>query len=246
MCTRTKTSYGCGHIHKTTIGCRDRHCVGLERFHYQRDGDCLECKRGGRLVTRGRAGEGRYAQALKKRDAISSTSRSPLSSISGNAFPSPWIVTGDAEMEKRSPIREEADHAWLREHEKRQRDLERRSAASSPSPSLLDSPKAHKWQDDYSAAVYGEMARIESSEKIRIRRQRGRADSYDSFPDSFGGSRGSQGSSGSRSRRHGYDSAYVPTSDPYSSRLPPSSSHHRSGHGMGDIMRDGRQLWKRW
>ena len=75
MCTRTKTSYGCGHSHKTDLRCKSpSRCGGLERFHFQREGDCSSCreqvksiKKQGKtaVLDRGRLGLGRYGKMMR-------------------------------------------------------------------------------------------------------------------------------------------------------------------------------------
>ena len=81
MCTRTKTSYGCGHSHKKTLSCKEKHCAGLERYHFEHDGDCSECRELTRryhqhknsgvnpVLDRGKAGLGRYGRQVN-RDTI--------------------------------------------------------------------------------------------------------------------------------------------------------------------------------
>ena len=79
MCTRTKTTYGCGHSHKVNASCREPHCPGLDRFHFEHAGDCVECKnltqayvasRGDKasMFDRGKMGLGRYGQELRRRE----------------------------------------------------------------------------------------------------------------------------------------------------------------------------------
>lgn len=79
MCTRTKTTYGCGHSHKVNASCHESRCPGLERFHFEHAGDCAECKnltqayvtsRSGKvsMVDRGKMGLGRYGKELRRRE----------------------------------------------------------------------------------------------------------------------------------------------------------------------------------
>lgn len=156
MCVRTKTSYGCGHEYKTTNECGSSRCTGVEKYHYPREGDCKDCKRGGAEVTRGREGKGRYAQAMSRRtqEKDRPRERSPLQEISHNIETltldvgggiSPWGPPSHKEKDWGSPSRAKADRAWLEEHGARNVDLQtiRESMSSTASSS-----------DEASTAIY--------------------------------------------------------------------------------------------
>lgn len=136
MCIRTKTSWGCGCQVKDTEECHSSRCTGLERFHYERQGDCRHCKYGGGAVTRGREGKGRYAQQLNRRSPVD---------VSGGA--SPWASAEKSsrrEQEWQSPTRRKADSAWEQEHSSRIDDLQSRVEkmdVSSESPRRVASPE---------------------------------------------------------------------------------------------------------
>jgi len=146
MCVRTKTSYGCGHEFKTTKDCRSSHCPGLERYLYQRNGDCRACKEGGDAVTRGREGKGRYAQEINRRTphVEASSHERPARDSSSltldvGAGISPWGPPLKREKEWQSPSRRKADDAWLQEHVERNVELQTiRESISSASSSSSD------------------------------------------------------------------------------------------------------------
>ena len=148
MCVRTKISYGCGHIYKTTNDCHESQCLGLQKFHIPKDFDCRSCKTAGDGVTRGREGKGRYARQISRRP--DDNDRRPLSEISENIIPKlerlnigssaePWGSPTKREKEWQSPTRRQADDAWLEEHEMRLADLESRHSGSQ-SPRFETSP----------------------------------------------------------------------------------------------------------
>jgi hypothetical protein len=158
MCVRTKTSYGCGHEYKTTTDCGSSRCTGVEKYHYPREGDCKECKRGGFEVTRGREGKGRYAQAIGRRTQERDKSREPLAEISHNIEKltldvgggiSPWGTPSHKEKDWGSPSRAKADRAWLEEHGERNVDLQTiresmsSSASSDEASTAIYSPTRH-------------------------------------------------------------------------------------------------------
>lgn len=136
MCIRTKTSWGCGCQVKDTEECRSSRCSGLERFHYEKEGDCRRCKYGGGGITRGREGKGRYAQQM--------TRRSPVDVSGGASAWAPAPTTSRREKEWQSPTRKEADSAWEQEHSSRIDDLQQRIekfSVSSESPRRVASPE---------------------------------------------------------------------------------------------------------
>ncbi|KIX05425.1 uncharacterized protein Z518_06297 [Rhinocladiella mackenziei CBS 650.93] len=129
MCVRTKTSYGCGHEFKTTNQCDSPSCQHLERYLYEKGGDCRACKEGGDAITRGREGKGRYAQEISRRHQREAWSESPTddnfhrtSDVGGGI--SPWATPLKREKEWHSPSRKKADDAWLQEHVERSIDLQ--------------------------------------------------------------------------------------------------------------------------
>jgi hypothetical protein len=136
MCIRTKTSWGCGCQVKDTEECNSSRCTGLERYHYEREGDCRRCKYGGGSITRGREGKGRYAQQMNRRSPVD---------VSGGA--SPWMPAEKAsrrEKEWQSPTRKKADFAWEEEHSSRIDDLQSRveqMSVTSGSPRRVASPE---------------------------------------------------------------------------------------------------------
>jgi hypothetical protein len=239
MCTRTKTSFGCGCAHKSTEECYSRSCTGIARYHFLKEGDCAECKRGGNRVTRGREGKGRYAQELKLRDGAPPVTRPPLSPISTNVNANPWAPPRSREKEWRSPVRRKADDAWLDEHERRQRDLEAKSQQNSPrgSPSspLKDHARDQRHRDETPAKLRDEMRRIEDAERARLRRRAERSNSYDSFD--------TMDSSHTPTRGRTFDSGFHHSSSPY---IPTIPSQHGLGRGLGDVVRDSARQRSRW
>ena len=239
MCTRTKTSYGCGHSHRSTEECRSpsSHCI--QRFHFMKEGDCRDCKRGGNFVTRGRDGMGRYAQELKTRDVPPFAPHTPLAPISHNIQISPWARPNKKEREFHGSLRSEADDAWEREHVKREHDLQARSQAhsarSSPSISEAESARQRRQRDEDAARLQHEIKKIEDAERIRVRRRADRQGSYDSFQ--------SLGSSRSGSGGHSYDSGFVTKTDPYAYQVP---GYQGLGHGLVNVVRDSGRRWARW
>jgi hypothetical protein len=239
MCARTKTSWGCGCSHKLTTECYSRPCPGIVRYHFVKEGDCAECRRGGHRVTRGREGKGRYAQEIKLRDARPPVTRPPLSPISTNVAASPWAPPRSRDKEWRSPVRRKADDAWLKEHERRQRDLEAKSQQFSPETShsspMKDHARDQRCWDENAAKLRDETRRVEDAERARLQRRAARSNSYDSF-DTLDSSRSS-------ARGRTYDSGFHHSSSLYITQAP---SHHGLGRGLGDVVRDStrqRSLW---
>ena len=235
MCARTKTSYGCGCAHKTTEECDPRSCTGLARYHFLKEGDCPECKRGGDRVTRGREGKGRYAQELKARNPAPPVTRPPLSPISTNVKTSPWAPPRPREREWRSPVRQKADDAWLEEHERRECDLEAKSkktsARDSHSSLAKDSARDQRRGMENMAKLRDEIRRIGDTERGRARRLAERSNSYDSF-----------NSMGSPPRGRTFNSGFHHSYSPYNAIL---SSHHGLGRGLGDVVKDSTRQWSR-
>jgi hypothetical protein len=238
MCTRTKTSYGCGCRYKSTQECHSQACTGITRYHFMKEGDCDECKRGGDRVTRGREGKGRYARELKLSNAP--VTRPPLSPISTNIKPSPWAPERPREKEWRSPVRRKADDAWLVEHERRERDLEAKSKHSSSRGSVssptTDHARDHKRRDENPAKLLDEVRRLkEELERLQARRWAERSNSYESFD--------TMDSSCSAPRIRSIDSGFHVLPSPY---IPKVSSHHGLGRGLGNIVRDSTRSRSKW
>lgn len=265
MCVRTKTSYDCGHTYKQDQSCHRHSCAGLERYHFESEGDCRQCKKDGEAVSRGREGQGRYARELYKKEHKPPQIRIPLSTTSHNSQSNPWAPPSRREKDWRSPIRKQADEAWEEEHVRREEDLQNRSPSTksgSVRPAELEYPRREKQsQDDREASIREELRKIEDSKVIRSRRRRERQASYDSF-DSIGESYRShssglhsrghhspgQYSSGGRSHESGrsrmYDSGFSPSKhNPYNV-YNTESYFSGLGHGLGDLVKDRR--WPRW
>lgn len=152
MCVRTKTSWGCGHEFKTTNDCRSSRCPGLERYHYQKERDCRNCKDGGETVTRGREGKGRYAQEIGRRNhSAGSLSESSSQTLDVGVGISPWANPSKREKEWHSPSRKKADASWLQEHVERHSDLQ----------TIRESISAHSNSDRASTTVYSASDRTE-------------------------------------------------------------------------------------
>lgn len=243
MCARTKTSYGCGCYHKSTQPCHSRLCNDIARYHFLKEGDCPDCKRGGDRVTRGREGKGRYAQEIKLRNAAPPVTRPPLSPISANFKAGPWAPAPPRPREKEwhSPVRRKADDAWLEEHERRQQDLDAKSqkcssrgSQSSPSSPTRDYARESRRQDENADKLLDEMIRIEA-ECTRLRRRAERSNSYDSFQ--------TMDSSRTPPRGRTFDSGFHCSSSPYGAKV---SSHHGLGRGLGDVVRDSARPRRRW
>lgn len=73
MCTKSKTTWGCGCSIKDEepIPCdkakrRRSRCADYERYLFKRDGDCRNCRNSSDPIGRGIRGEGRYAQEIKR------------------------------------------------------------------------------------------------------------------------------------------------------------------------------------
>lgn len=227
MCTRTKTSYGCGHVHKTDDECKSRSCNGIERYHILREGDCRECKYGGHTVTRGKEGKGRYAQELKIKTAPPATPRKPLSSISPNTRANPWAPPKPREREWHSPVRRAADDAWLREHAKREMDLESRSQENLSRSSHSPTVKQERHRDDL----------FDEAEHIRVRRRPSDRpsshDSYDAYVASPTQPRG-------RSYTPSFRAMPPPPPPP---QFYQATSDRGLGYGLADVFREDPRRW---
>jgi hypothetical protein len=268
MCVRTKSSYGCGHTYKQDESCHRSSCAGLERYHFEKEGDCRQCRRGGGSVSRGREGQGRYARELSKKDQKPYVTRVPLAPISTNGQPSPWAPASRREKDWRSPIRKQADEAWEEEHARREEDLQSRSPGSRSGGSVRSDPESPQHlREDQEAAIREELRKFDGSERIRIRRRRDRQTSYDSI-DSFGESYRSHGSSGLYSQGHSsarrshesggssgrsrmYDSGFNGGSNKHAHGSPynlyNTESYFRGlGQGFGDLVRDSGRKLARW
>lgn len=256
MCVRTKTSYDCGHTHKQDESCHRQHCKGLERYHFENEGDCRQCKKGGETVSRGREGQGRYARALYKKELKSSVTRAPLSVITSNSQTSPWAPSSQQEKDWRSPIRRQADKAWEEEHARREEDLHSRSRNGSVRSDEQHFEDEQRRRDDREAAIREELRKLEDAERIRVRRRRERQASYDSF-DSFGESYGSHShahyshGSGFRSHESGksrtYDSGFALSKPTAPYNVYNTGSYFRGlGQGFGDLVRDSGRRLARW
>ncbi len=261
MCVRTKTSYDCGHTYKQDQSCHRRSCAGLERYHFENEGDCRECKKGGQLVSRGREGQGRYARELYRKNHKPSTIRMPLSTISHNTDSSPWAPSSRREKDWRSAIRKQADEAWEEEHARREEDLQSRSPSSrggNVRSAELHYPSEQERRDHHEEAIREELRGIEDSARLRVRRRRERQNSYDSF-DSFGESYRSNSSglhsqghhsSGHRSHESGrsrmYDSGFGSSKhNPYNV-YNTESYFSGLGHGLGEMVKDSSRRWAGW
>lgn len=234
MCTRTKTSWGCGCAHKSTEECHTHFCSDLTRYHFMKDGDCPECKRGGSRITRGREGKGRYAKDLKLRDAGLPVTRPPLSPLSTNIQASPWAPPRSREKEWRSPVRQQADDAWLKEHERRQQDLEIKShqisSRGSQASSYQEYARQPSYRDERATKLQDKIRRIEDAERARLRWRAERSNSYDSY-DSFA----TMDSIPTPIRGRTYDSGFHHSSSPSTLK---TSSRHGLGGGLGDVVRE--------
>lgn len=154
MCTKTKTSFGCGHCVKTTEDCGIPHCQTLEKWKIPKDMDCAKCRASGDTVTRGKDGRGRHGrERLRHEESRQSSSDTYIRGTQspGTAYMaiSPWVPrTPEIPQEKpwTTPTRQKADEAWLIEHERRMSDLEektnRMSLGSNQKKSRKASPRA--------------------------------------------------------------------------------------------------------
>lgn len=256
MCVRTKTSYGCGHNYKQDQYCHQHSCAGLERYHFEEEGDCRQCRRGGKTVSRGREGQGRYARELYKKEYQSSTIQTPLSPSLHHLESSPWAPSSRREKDWRSPLRKQADEAWEEEHSRREEDLQSRSQDSGVGTvhsAASGSPYGRRGRNECGAAIREEIRKIEDSERIRVRRRRERQPSYDSF-DSFGESFHSHHSNHHSSGHRSHESGRSRTCDSgfHSSKHNPYNLYNTEsyfsglGNGLGGLVKDSTRTWVPW
>jgi hypothetical protein len=266
MCVRTKTSYGCGHTYKQDQSCDRPPCLGLERYHLENEGDCRQCKKDGKAVSRGREGHGRYARELYKKEHKPPQIQIP-STTSHTSQSNPWAPPNKREKDWRSPIRKQADEAWEEEHNRREQDLLNRSPNSKLGDltftELVQPRRERQDQDDRKASIRNEVQKIEDANRLQARRRRERQASYDSF-DSIGesyrshGSRqhscghpshgqyGSEGRSHESVRSRMYDSGFGPAKhNPYNVY---NTESYFSGlsQGLGGLVKDSSRRWARW
>jgi len=85
MCTRTKTTWGCGHYKKTTVPCKRQGPLcdedSIDRWHLPQEGDCHTCKTSSIPLDRGKAGRGRCGkeiEAKRRRGGSTCTTSPPL------------------------------------------------------------------------------------------------------------------------------------------------------------------------
>lgn len=130
MCTKTKTSFGCGHCIKVTEACDSANCTNIDKWKFPANKDCPKCRAAGEAITRGKEGHGRHGREIRIRRSRQSSSESlpTPNSLSGspNLSISPWALNDRSREEKKwdTPTRRKADDAWLVEHERRQSEFE--------------------------------------------------------------------------------------------------------------------------
>lgn len=206
MCTKTKTSYGCGHSYKKLEDCGES-CKEPDRYAFLKEGDCPACKRGGENVTRGRDGEGRYGRhAQRNRESESpptyrKNAPGPID-VSGGA--GPWTSVTRQAKAWDSPIRKMADDAWLTEHDRRMTDLQekmdrhslssRSSREQSPRQSyetvqhetehITSSPRKHKPKRHTEPLPYEVFRTEEDSDNTPRRRYRHNQDEPNDYHES--------------------------------------------------------------
>lgn len=130
MCTKSKTSFGCGHCVKVIDRCGLQGCTEVVRYKMpDKDCDCSQCKTAGADVTRGREGRGRYAREIRTRGSRQSSYDS-LPPDSPHLTISPWHRAEIDCKEKKwdTPTRRQADDAWIIEHERRMSDLDEKTS----------------------------------------------------------------------------------------------------------------------
>lgn len=156
MCTKTKTSFGCGHCVKTIESCGIPNCQNLEKWKFPRATDCARCRAAGETSTRGKDGRGRHGmEQARHRESRQSSAEAPnprtASSGTANLAISPWARKNpEVPQEKlwNTPTRQRADEAWVVEHERRQSDIEetmsKLSLRSTPRGSKKSTPRASR------------------------------------------------------------------------------------------------------
>lgn len=139
MCTKTKTSFGCGHCVKMTEYCGIPNCQTMERWKFPKFMDCGKCRASGQEVTRGRDGRGQHGREIARHKESRRSSADPITPpVDSPGTPhltiSPWArKTPEIPQEKtwNTPTRQKADEAWLVEHERRLSDLEEKTSKMS-------------------------------------------------------------------------------------------------------------------
>ena len=128
MCTKSKTTFGCGHYVKVTEPCEIPSCTTLDKWKFPAYKDCPQCKAAGTTINRGKEGKGRHGIEIKTREERRSSpwSSAPSSpSAPAHLSISPWAADRSTREKKwDTPTRQKADAAWLVEHERRISDLE--------------------------------------------------------------------------------------------------------------------------
>lgn len=154
MCTKTKTNFGCGHCVKALTECNAPLCQTLEKWKFEKMGDCAKCRAAGDAVTRGKDGRGRHGrERVRQQESRQSSSdtyhRTTESPGTAHASISPWAPkTPEVPQQKpwSTPTRLKADEAWLVEHERRMSDLDEKtnklSLGSNHQSSRRASPRA--------------------------------------------------------------------------------------------------------
>lgn len=137
MCTKSKTSFGCGHTFKVTEGCGVPNCNDIAKYKMpDKDCDCTPCKIAGANATRGREGRGRHAREIRTRDSRQSSYDS-LTPDSPYLAISPWSPADPLDFKEQKwhkPTRRQAEDAWVIEHERRMSDLDEKTSRMSLSP----------------------------------------------------------------------------------------------------------------
>jgi hypothetical protein len=125
MCVRNLNSYGCGHEYKEISPC-GRNCEPDFGYKFIRGYDCSQCKSSGTLVTRGRDGQGRYAQSIERRETKEEQQSVTGPVIDEDGGVSAWSNTPVQRLGQKSwhkGSRKAADRAWEKEHDSRIEDL---------------------------------------------------------------------------------------------------------------------------
>lgn len=134
MCTKSKTSFGCGHCVKVINECGIAGCTNVAKYKMpDKDCDCAECKSAGTNTTRGREGRGRYARKTQT-PASRQSSFDSLPPDSPHLTISPWLPADPLDSKEKKwiqPTRRQADDAWIIEHERRMSDLDEKTSKMS-------------------------------------------------------------------------------------------------------------------
>lgn len=146
MCTKTKTSFGCGHCIKKIEDCGVPNCRNLDKWKLPKDMDCVHCYLAGQASTRGKDGRGQHGREQARHRESRQSSADVLYPITNdhgtpNLAISPWARdTPEVSQEKlwNTPTRIKADDAWVIEHARRMSELEeKKSKVSSRSTSRV-------------------------------------------------------------------------------------------------------------